>query len=778
MPKSRNRILKKKKKTTKHPKPYEVIQRPFTYIENSTFANVSFNAKKQALCDIAKEASEKYESAYNELMSFLQEYDSLYLCSLCSYYFSTTPEGIDREAIEGYIDFPDFYLEILQCLSLTLNRSFSTKPLNENIDKFKNTIDQFCRNQKYTLFSLLDKVENIGDVDVVKLRTEIMAHTTAVRNWAYVDQMKRVAYDLARLVEVDFIQQLHFSPCNLLDILFKFPFIVEDKLNAHIQKVRRFLLAKKYNDVFDKYEESFPHITKIGNESRIKIWESCGQTLKALKALLMAHSDLFLRDIYTWSIDEIINCLSPTISSDEIRQIVDSLSYQFGDLAGLNKDYIFLNNPIHTKPFIRLDNNHYFSVIPHLFIHIGVDILEKFIGTSEELHDEYQIRKGKYLEEKVEQLFRSAFPNSQIYAGSTWQCPNDKKTYENDLLIIVEDFAFIIECKSGTITLPARRGAPERLFKTIKELIIAPSEQAIRFQEYLKCNKKVHKFKTVKKGINTIDSSQIRYYIPLGITLSFLGSLGCNLKNIINAKITNHTISELAPSISLTDLEIIFEILELRSEKIHYLSRRRELEIHFNFGGDELDLLGFYIENGFNIGKAEYDKSLFFDLTLSSKTLDPYFVGTARGRTIKKPTLRKTKYWNDILHQLDTHATRWLPASYILLNLPKDDQIKFENTINTFIKRIQHGQCQQRHNWMINYCGPEQRRYAIVGFPYRDIDKETRNNLITYIIESIQQEKNIRGIVVIGYNLNTTHYPYSVVAGNLETNFFNLNEEP
>ena len=219
MPKSRNRILKKKKKTTKHPKPYEVIQRPFTYIENSTFANVSFNAKKQALCDIAKEASEKYESAYNELMSFLQEYDSLYLCSLCSYYFSTTPEGIDREAIEGYIDFPDFYLEILQCLSLTLNRSFSTKPLNENIDKFKNTIDQFCRNQKYTLFSLLDKVENIGDVDVVKLRTEIMAHTTAVRNWAYVDQMKRVAYDLARLVEVDFIQQLHFSPCNLLDII-------------------------------------------------------------------------------------------------------------------------------------------------------------------------------------------------------------------------------------------------------------------------------------------------------------------------------------------------------------------------------------------------------------------------------------------------------------------------------------------------------------------------------------------------------------------------------
>lgn len=141
----------------------------------------------------------------------------------------------------------------------------------------------------------------------------------------------------------------------------------------------------------------------------------------------MAHSDLFLRDIYTWSIDEITNYLSPTISRDEIRQIIDSLSYRFGDLSDLNKDHIFLNNPIHTKPFIKLDNNHYFSVIPHLFIHIGVDILEKFIGTSKVLQNEYQIRKGKYLEEKVEDLFRIAFPNSQIYAGSTWQCPNNKK---------------------------------------------------------------------------------------------------------------------------------------------------------------------------------------------------------------------------------------------------------------------------------------------------------------------------------------------------------------
>ena len=58
MPKSRNRNLKKKKKIAKPPRPYEVIDRPFTCIENPISANISFDARKQVLCDIAKRHQE------------------------------------------------------------------------------------------------------------------------------------------------------------------------------------------------------------------------------------------------------------------------------------------------------------------------------------------------------------------------------------------------------------------------------------------------------------------------------------------------------------------------------------------------------------------------------------------------------------------------------------------------------------------------------------------------------------------------------------------------
>ncbi|SHH67537.1 hypothetical protein [Flavobacterium johnsoniae] len=117
-----------------------------------------------------------------------------------------------------------------------------------------------------------------------------------------------------------------------------------------------------------------------------------------------------------------------------------------------------------------------------------------------------------------------------------------------------------------------------------------------------------------------------------------------------------HKLEELAPSISFTDLEVIFDILPLQSEKVHYLSRRREFEAHVNFQGDELDLFGFYLKNGFNIGEDEYNNSTYLNLTLLSKELDPYMIGKGRGIKVKKPFLQKTQYWSDTLNYINSNG--------------------------------------------------------------------------------------------------------------------------
>jgi hypothetical protein len=674
--------------TTKLPKirinilnPYEVVKQQFVRFENPIPEDIPFEERMGYLLDIGNKAQGEFEKEYIKLTQYLKEYDPLYLCSFCSYYFARQEEGFDEEAIKGSIDFPPFYLEIIQCLSLIRERTITAKPLKNDVEDFKTTVTKLNQGQTYSYLRLIEKAENQEDIGSIILRTEMMVHTLAVRNWAYIEQMEKIANELAGLIKDKFTKSIGFDPNIFLKILFGLVSLTENKVNIHYRKTLSFIKANNFNDVFDNYEASFGNVEKTNSSVWEEIWNTVGKKLENLKVLFLQHSDLFLSNIFTHNLVEIFEHFKKEITKKDITKILDKLSLNFGALSTINKDFIFLDNPIHSNPFIKLDTNEYYSVIPHMFVHLGVDLLEKFISDNNALKKDYLSKKGKYLENKVEDLFNKSFPSADIITGSMWECSTENKTFENDLTILIKDFAIIIECKSGTISSPAKRGAPDRLFKTMKELVVEPSEQAIRFQNYLKSNPKLHTLKTKSGSVNQIDSSKIKYYVPLGITLSNLGSIGCNLKKLIGAKIITHKLDELAPSISFSDLEYIFEILTLQSEKIHYLSRRREFEAHLTFNGDEMDLFGFYLDNGFNIGETEFDELNHIDLTLKSKELDPYFIGKSRGIDVKKPYLQKTKYWTDLLKKIENSSENWLMASYILLNLPKEDQIKFEKNL-------------------------------------------------------------------------------------------------
>jgi len=774
MPLSKGRKIVKKKKSTqpkkKTFKPYEVVNQNMYEMPNPFRTDLGFEEKIAVFQEVAKSSGEQYEKGFQKIMDYFQRYDPLYLCAFASHYFLDNRAGLDIEAIEGRLEFPPFFVEILQCLSLFQNRVYSAEPLHSKIEDFRDTLKSLNTNLCYSYYGLAQGVKSVEELHPVTLRMEMMIHTLAVRNWAYEHQMQSVARDLASIIQVRFKEKLGFDSQVFLDILFGLVKNTSDKLNQHFQNIRKAVKAKNHPEVFDTYEKLFD-VKPMNNKEREKMWEMVSQKLISLKALIMEHSDLSLENVFTSSADEMRILTQHDITVEDCHKIFDKISYRFGELSGTDRNYIFLNNPVHQRPFIKTNKNEYFSVLPYMFSHLSVDLLEGFINTDKELARYYLAEKGKYLERQVEELFRRAFPSAQIFTGSKWKCPDTGKMYENDLLIIVEDFAVIVEAKSGTVSPPARRGAKDRLFETLKQLVVAPSEQAIRFETFLKNNAKTHTFKASSSKNNVVDSSAIRYFIPLGITLSHLGSIGCNLKKLIDAKIIPNKIEELAPSISLTDLEIIFELLPLQSEKLHYLARRREFDAHVAFQGDELDLMGFYLETGFNIGEDEFDGP-YMNIVLKSKELDPYFVGKNHGVKVKKPNLQKTKYWYDILNILESRkGPFWLQSSYILLHTLVKDQVLFERKFNELKMIVKKGRPLKKHNWALLKVGPERRQYAIVGYPYKDITIEERNDVIQSIIES-EDVQGLRGVVVIGCNLDKDHYPYSVIAGSSQTDFF------
>lgn len=732
--------------------------------------DMTFEERVKAVREIGKKSEENFKSKYETINHwFTDDYDQLYILSFCLRYFLLSEEGYDEEAATGSLSFAPHYLEILQALSLTHERNYSARPLMNNVEKLKSDMKDIGTLIQTKLLNIPLDIKTEKDITTYRIRTDVMGYNMAVRNWAYYHQMQTVMGEMAKLVQDEFIKAHNVCPLAFINLLFTLSAKIEERINNHLNKLQSSLSKKDYLSIQTEYENVFERVTKSTIENKEHMWEMAGKDLTELRALLLAHSDLRLQQLFAFTPDEMANYSDGKLSVESINYLFSKLTYSFSDLKDCEKNYIILDNPTHNRPFINTEDG-YFSSLWTSIPHLSLSMLEYLVQENETLRERYNIQRAKYLESEIEILFRKSFPNAEIHKGSEWIGADGKK-YENDLIVLIDTFAIVVEAKSGIMTKPAKRGAPDRLAKTIKELIEEPSEQALRFIEYLKTNKGELSLQT-KTGCNKINAESINYFIPLGVTFYHLGVLGTNLKLLVKSGMTNKNIHELAPSISLTDLQIVFELLTTEAQKIHYFQRRRELEMQVEYFADELDLLGFYLDTSFDIGDMEGEGKAALNLTLKSKDLDPYIIGTAKGSSVKKPELKMTTWWKDILATMAKRKTkRWLEFSYILLNIHVENQRGLERQFKELVQRIKNNEIELEHNWVVFLTANKNRQFAIVAYPYKSKHLEERNKIFSEIInQAFDVNKNLKGVVVIGVNIDTEHYPYSALAGDLAEN--------
>lgn len=745
------------------------IKMGYYEVEMENDVGSTFEEKLNSLRILAKEAAGKFPEKFQSLQNWLAKYDQPKFLSFCFYYFGTAPAGYDEEAVTGTLTFPPFYQELLQAFALTLPRSYNPDPFSNEVTKFKKDFAEVAELYKLKHLEFPDDVKSIEDLPFHLLRTEMIMHTTAVRNWSYDHQMKRVTLDLACKVSNDFIIENGFDPVVFLELLYKMVEEVESRINVHRSKTREFLIKTNYNSVIDTYENLFP-VDKTTATNRIKLYKRFNKNLKNLKTMFLVHSDYFLEDLFTFDFETLSSLTYKKFSKEMIKDIFEKISLSFGELEDHDNQHFILGNPVHQKPFILVSENSLFSTMWSVMTHFSIGLLESFCYTNDKLRRKYNDARANYLENKTVELFKKAFPNAQIFAGSKWN-GNDNKQYENDLLVLIGKFALVIEAKAGTVSPPAKRGAPDRLFRTLKELIEEPSDQALRFIEFLKQNPKELSLKVKKGPNNRFNASDLKYFIPIGITLSHLGMTSTNLKQLIEAGVTQHKIEDLAPSISLTDLEIIFDLLQGAAEKIHYFQRRRELEANIKYIGDELDLLAWYLDDGFNLGKDQERYGLF-KMDLKAKELDNYIIGAAKNETVIKPSQRKTKWWVAIISRLEQkQPDNWLEMSYILNNVQYEDQQIFQKMADELAKKVKNGKAELRHNWVLLETGETKRHFAISCYFYNDKFKNERDDIIGEILND-EDIKDFKGKLVIAINVDKQHYPYSVLGYKLSPELF------
>ena len=755
---------KKHKKGRKKYKPYAPVKMKFVRMSDP-FGNAPMEVRRKVAMEIATAAKARFEAAYPKLIEWFDTYDPPYILSFCILYFLSAPQGVDKEAVDGKLDFASHHLELLQAFALMRPRAGTSAPLKDRAKELQRTLNSITEDLGLAQLTVLR--DDMSDTEVKKhfVINQMRSQTFAIRNWAYPDQTfahLRAVFS-GGLDEVLKREYGGASVVRLIDALAALAEETNGRLNAHLARLGPAIRAATYEECYAEYQKAFSLIRDDSDQMRDVFVRMCGSDLRSFKSLLMAHSDLFLDQVFTFTMDDIMKAYGDDSHRAGVLTMIQKLSYRFGDLAGRDRNHFLFSNPVLVRPFIDLENGSFFWALAGIVAHTLPAMLEELVPPAE--RERYSATRASYLEDSVESLIRNAFPDGRVYRGSQW-CPSpaDPIQYENDILLVIDSTAIIFECKSHLVDAPARRGAELRLIDTLEDIVVSASDQAQRFADFLKARRQVHEFSTKSGAVNRVDTTRLVRFIPISVTYENLGFVSANLKEAVAAGLIEPGHS-LVPSICITDLETTCEVLDSQAQRIHYLARRAEIEKTMKYHGDEMDLLAFYVENGFNVGELE-DGDTFISIAMKSKELDPYFVARADGVSVPKPSLRLTEWWKDLLSKVEQIRNEfWPEVAYVLLSVAYGDQQKFERGFHKLADRVDRGQVKEKHNWMVLLSGTRaKRQYAVLGFPYKSIDREERNDMMKHMAAEVEEQTPVVGIVVLGINLDTIAYPYSVLA--------------
>ena len=719
--------------------------------------SLSAEERIAVLEDLVKTAESEFQKGYFSLGEWFHRYDALHLLAYCCAYFVCHHPGVDPEA-NGEIEFYPHYLEILQAFSLMQERSLSTKPLGPDAQALLDLMSSIGEAASIRGFKPnVNRIDGESERNLVLLNMRVQ--TMAVRNPGYPHHIRQIALELAETVRDDFVDVHAIDPVKLVELLFHLKEVAMERLNEHFGRCSHAFRETSYQKVASAYMESFPDVPDLDAD---RLFALFGSDLDSFKAALLYYSDMMLEDCFVFTLDDLLDVYGDSADRQAVKNVIDELAFEFGELRDCNREWLLLNNPVWERPFIKLDDEAYFLALAGHIPHYIFSLLEGLVADAPVLEQKYRARKAKYLEDEVERLFRAGFPDGKVYRGSMWDNGQGDKG-ENDLTMVLGSVAIVVEAKSGSLSPPAQRGAPKRLADTVGDLIVAPAEQASRFIRILEGTQGPHSFVTRSGSENRIDVSKVRYFLPLTVTMEQFGFVS-NMLNLAESGFSDRKVSELPQVVSLTDLMVIFEILGLQSEKVHYFFRRRELGARVRLHGYEMDVLAFYLDRGFNVGEVEFSGDSSIALVSTSKQLDPYFVGEQMGVAVDKPRLRLTEWWTRILQRLDAELSEdRLDAALVLLNVPYDDQKKLEQQFAKLSHRVQHNSGEEPRTWVELLTVPAERQFCVALYPYLSTFREGRDGIIDDFLKGDKAQQS-RGAVCIAVDLSRGDTPYSVIA--------------
>lgn len=725
------------------------------FFTRSPLSDIPKDVLKPAIIEMGKKAASSLPEIREKVIAAFERCSPLYF--LTGIAQSALMTGVREDGSfarrKGEKKLEQFHVELAQALFLSFKKE------DVRWDGLRPQAVQECADliYDYSMAFQQSRLAGLEGADeeslaLLNVQERIRLHTVAVRNWGYYLQVIEILKKLYSPLDAELVKIHGVTATGLIDTFDYILRSIERESNIFMKKMRKIFSHKKNNAIIRAYHEEF----ELKNADKFCDM-AANWSHQQLMLAIVTHAQLLAEDIYTFSRDE----LDEEFGSDgfDADKALSLLSIPFGGLADYEKDRLFLSNPVWEKPIISSGDGIFHCFMPQLFFSHSFHIFGNLFDGDAKAKVAHATRRAKFLEEEIAKSFQGAFGDHTLETNVKWQQGDD--TFESDLLIVIDTRLFIVEAKSHRISWPALRGAPDRVKRHVKELLLEPALQADRLKGNLERM-------TRGEGGNfrifsNIDFSSIKHISTLSITLDDFATIQSNLQPLCDAGLIGLN-APLSVSMSLADLQSIFHILESDVERMHYLTRREELQHTLSYLADELDLLGVYLQTGFDLGEAEAGHVGIVSVGMS-ETIDHYFQLLDQGLPASKPKRKMTPWFQDMKDRLSAVRPRgWTEAASMLMSVGIDDQKGIERhftRVRNALKKVPPSTPGKLNTTAV--IPPAWRKHGLAFVAFHEAERQDRHAIMENSSLLVFEQSNAEQCLVVACDLNGLDYPYSTL---------------
>jgi hypothetical protein len=665
--------------------------------------------------------------------------------------------GVSSEGVTGKTMIPSVqqhHIELLQALSLRLPvEEWGKEPpapadIQAAIDSITELADAY--HQRRLTAAAVEGTET--EVAARAIFEKIRLHTQAVRNWGHFSQMVAIVRELYEPLDEGLIRSVGFSFTDLALVGEALVSLLEDRLNCRFSALQKVFREKKPRRLLEKYFQYFPFLEGTAAEVLEALHEDIGYD--GMRSFILGHADLALERIASFNAPEV--AAKSGIPVERVFKALSRISLKPGELSAHQTEHIFMDNPVWIRPLVDMGDTFYASAPQVIFSFF--DRIARDLADEANIRVNHDRRRASYLEMRVSRLLANAFPGSEVRENQKWS--ENGVQYETDVLVKLDTCVIIAECKAGFVTGPALRGATERVQRHISELLVAPAMQAERLERLIYEAREGNSAAHETLAPFGLDFSNVQHIARLAITLDDFTVLASSELDLKEAKLIPVDMS-LSVTMNLADLEIVLDILQGPTLIFHYLYERRRFQGAVTFFADELDLLGFYLDTGFNIWATEQEKPQLI-ITGMSAEIDRYYMSRDAGIELPKPAPRLRPYFESLLATVESRRpSGWLSMSTDLLSaLSYDEQRRVENGMERLRKEVPRRWRDPNHTCCVFVKPPPIRNCGVMFYVYPPQLRGQRHELAQALATQALQEMSTQRCLIVARNTASWCDPY------------------